>query len=61
MTRKKNRISIRLSDTIFYKLLAISKATDKTKTAVIEDLILSEYGKNKVYEQWYNSIFRNKS
>lgn len=54
---KKNRwISIRVSEILFRKLVAICKATGKTKTAIIEDLIIEEYDRKKQkYEKWYYS------
>lgn len=53
MNKKKRWISIRASEILFRKLAAICKATGKTKTAVIADLIFAEYDKNKKYEKWY--------
>lgn len=53
MDKKKRWISIRASEILFRKLVAICKATGKTKTAVIVDLIFAEYDKNKSYEKWY--------
>lgn len=55
-TKKKRWISIRASEILFRKLVAICKATGKTKTAVIADLIFAEYDRaNKKYEKWYYS------
>lgn len=54
MTKNKTkRIGIRLSSVLFRKLVAICKINKKSKTAIIEELILSEYEKNKKYEEWY--------
>lgn len=50
---KKRWISIRASEIMFRKLVAICKVNGKTKTAVILDLIASEYEKNKKYEWQY--------
>lgn len=50
---KTKRIGIRLSSILFRKLIAICKVTGKSKTTIIEELILSEYEKNKKYEEWY--------
>lgn len=49
------QVNLRLSGVLFRKLLSICKATGKTKTAVIRDLISEEYEKNKKYEKWYYS------
>ena len=62
MSRKKEkRLQLRLSDIVFGKLNAICKTNCKTRTAVIEDLILSEYGKNKAYEKWFYDDIGKKS
>lgn len=53
MTRKNRWISMRASEILFRKLVAICKSTGKTKAAVLADLITSEYNKNKKYEKWY--------
>lgn len=54
MNRKKRRIYIRASEILFRKLVAICKATGKTKTAVIADLILAEYNReSKKYSKYY--------
>lgn len=49
----KKWITIRASEVLFRKLTAICKATGKTKTTVLSDLISAEYDKNKKYEKWY--------
>lgn len=59
--RKDRRFQIRFSNIIFRKLEAICKVTNRTKTAVIEDLILSEYNKNKAYEKWFYANIDKKS
>lgn len=54
MNKKKRRIYIRASEILFRKLVAISKATGKTKTAVIADLIFAEYDReSKKYSRYY--------
>lgn len=54
MNKKKRRIYIRASEILFRKLVAICKATGKTKTSVIADLISAEYDRaSKKYEKWY--------
>lgn len=50
---KKRWISIRASEVLFRKLVAICKITGKSKTTVISDLIETEYKKDKKYESWY--------
>lgn len=54
MVKKKDRkLQIRCDETFLRKLLAICAETGRSKTAVIEDLVTSEYAKNKKYERWY--------
>lgn len=53
MNRKNRFFKMRMSEVLFRKLVAISKATGKTKTAIIEDLLSAEYDNNKKYEKWY--------
>lgn len=50
---KKHRIETRISEVLLRKLLAICAVSGKTRTAVIEDLILAEYEKNKKYKDRY--------
>lgn len=60
MRNKKDReITIRVSDILFRKILAICKVTGKSKTGLIRDLVLQEYEKNKKYEAWFDSSLRN--
>lgn len=55
MSNKKCRISIRLSESLKRKLLAICDVTGKTQTSIIEDLILLEFRHDKKYEDRYYS------
>lgn len=50
---KTREVKIRCTETLFRKLLAICKVTGKTRTAVIEDLIASEFKKNMKYSNQY--------
>ncbi len=58
MESKKYRIGLRISKSTLNKLLSICSVTKKTRTAIIEDLILKEFSKRKEYEQaYYNENF----
>lgn len=60
MRNNKDRVvTIRVSDLLFRKILAICKVTGKSKTGLIRDLILQEYEKNKKYEAWFSADIRN--
>ncbi len=51
--KKDHEVKIRVTEIMLRKLTAICSVTGKTKTAVIEDLILKEFKKNKQYEDRY--------
>lgn len=51
--RKDKEIRIRCTKGLLRKLMAICVVTGETKTAVITDLILSEYAKNTKYQDEY--------
>lgn len=57
---KNKIIQIRCTETLLRKLLSICVVTGRTKTAVIEELICTEYEKNKKYEtQYYTDLEKN--
>lgn len=57
MQKKNFRICMRFSETVLRKLLAISGVSGKSRTAVIEDLILGEFGRNKKYlDRYYEDL-----
>lgn len=56
----KKWITIRVSESLVRKLVAICKATGKTKTGVLTDLINTEYEKNTKYEKWYYANLEEK-
>lgn len=58
MKNKNHEIKIRCTENLFRKLLAICEVTGKTKTSIIEDLILIEYAKNKKYEEKFYEHFK---
>lgn len=58
--KKTREIKIRCSESLFRKLVAICKITGKTKTSIIEDLIHSEYEKDKRYEKKYYADLEKK-
>lgn len=59
--RNKNRtIHMRTTELINRKLMAICSVTGKTKTAVLEDLISTEYGRNKKYDAQYYADLEKK-
>lgn len=60
MRKKRNRIEIRVSELIFRKLAAIVAVSGKTRTALIEDLIETEYEKNKKYRDKYYADLEKK-
>lgn len=54
MNKKRERyITIRVTEAMFQKILAMCDVTGKTKTGLLRDLIAREYGKNKEYERRY--------
>ncbi len=53
MKQKKYRIDMRLSEPIMRQFLAICAVKQKNRTAVFEDLIREEYGKNSLYQEEY--------
>lgn len=54
MNKKRERhITIRVTEVMFQKILAMCDVTGKTKTGFLRDLIAREYGKNKEYERRY--------
>lgn len=56
MNKNKTRwIGFRATEILFRKLVAISRVTGKSKSAIISDLICAEYDKNKKYERWYDA------
>lgn len=55
MNKKKRWVTIRASEILFRKLIAICKTTGKSKTAVIADLIFAEFERNKKYQSWYDA------
>lgn len=61
-TNKGNKkwITIRVSEGLVRKLVAICKATGKTKTGVLIDLINTEYEKSTKYEKWYYADLEKK-
>lgn len=50
---KKKHLDIRMAEIMLQKLLAICAVTGKTKTAMIEDLILREYDRDSRYGKQY--------
>lgn len=55
--KKSKEIKIRCTESIFRKLLAISKVTGKSRTAVITDLINLEYERDRRYSiQYYADL-----
>lgn len=55
--KKSKEIKIRCTETLLRKLMAICAVKGKTKTAIIEDLILQEYKKKQRYEEKYYEEF----
>lgn len=51
--KKNKELKIRITEPMLRKILAICTVTGKTKTAIIEDLIIQEFKKNKKYEEQY--------
>ena len=51
--KKSKAIKIRCSEILFRKLSAICAVTGKTKTAILEELIMTEYDRNKKYSDQY--------
>lgn len=49
---KNKKIQIRCDEIFLRRLEAICSETRRSKTAVIEDLVNTEYSKNKNYERW---------
>lgn len=60
MNTNKRWITIRVSEGLFRRLLAICKANGKTKTGVLTDLINKEYEKSPKYEKWYYADLEEK-
>lgn len=58
--KKERRLNIRTSETTLRKLLAICAVNKRNRTKTIEELILSEYGRSRKYEnQYYLDLQKN--